>query len=97
LSEELPIRQLWKYREQLSDAVDACEWGEAERFAKMIVRGIRLALDPATCGTGKPTLDGLYSIGTQRYSRAPDKTKRALNHMNRILKTAKKSIPGKGK
>ena len=97
MTEELPIRRLWKYREQLNKAVDGGEWEEATRLSKLIVSDIRFALDPATCGTGKPTLDGLYSIGTQRYVRAPDKTKRAINHMNRILKTAKKNIPRKGK
>lgn len=90
---EIPIRRLWKYREGLDKAIESPDWDEALRLAKLITSGIREALDPVACGAGKPTLDGLYSVGFMRYMNAPKKTKKALTKMNRILRTAKRNIP----
>lgn len=89
---EIPIRKLWKYKDSLDKAVESYDWDEATCLAKLIVSGIREALDPATCG-GQPTLDGLYSVGDMRYANAPKKAKKALTKMNRILRTAKQNIP----
>lgn len=89
---DIPIRKLWKYREALDRAIITSDWDEALRLAKLIVSGIRDALDPSACG-GQPTLDGLYNVGTMRYTRAPRKTKKAITKMNRILKTAKQNVP----
>jgi len=90
---EIPIRKLWKYRDSLNEAVESSDWDEASRLAKLIVSGIRDALDPVSCGVGKPTLDGLYSIGNMRYEDAPKNVKRAISKMNNILRAAKRNIP----
>lgn len=93
--EELPIKRLWAYREKLSAAVDETRWDEAESLARAIMKDIKPAMDRSTCGVGKPHLDGLYTIGTMRYGSAPPKTRRLLNRMNRILRTAKRNVPAK--
>lgn len=95
--EEVPICHLWNLRNLLDDALDNSRWGEVESISGQIVVGIKEALDPSRCQVGTPHLDGLYMIGTVRYDRAPPKSKRALNKMNRILRTAKKNMPRKGK
>ena len=41
----------------------------------------------------RPTLDGLYRIGTMRYMDAPKKVMRSIDKMNRIIKSAKNNMP----
>jgi len=97
LTDEIPIRRLWKNRERLGVALDESQWDESKALADLIVDDIRLALDPSKSIVLPPTLDGVYTVGTVRYERAPDKIKRTLNKMNRILRTAKMNIPRKRK
>jgi len=90
---EPPIRILWRLRDELGHAVDDQRWDEAKALADQICKLIRLALDPSKCQIGKPSLDGVFTIGTMRYERGPGSAVRAINKMNRILKTAKNNIP----
>ncbi len=95
--EEIPISKLWTLRNLLAEAVDDSQWEEVISIVKQLLVVLRDALDPGKCKTGTPHLDGLYMLGTMDYERAPAKARRALNKMNRIIKTAKMNLPKKGK
>ena len=91
-NEKLPIEQLYDLHKSLSEAVDAGEWKRVPKLARSITKLIPQAVDVKTCRTGKPHLDGLYSIGTIRYDGAPTEAVKALNLMNRIVRSAKRSV-----
>jgi len=89
---EVPVTVIWKHQRRLNDAIEEGAWEECVQLANAVCVQIRLALNPATSQTGKVHLDGVFSVGTMRYGRAPAKVKRALDKMNRIIKTAKGTI-----
>lgn len=87
-----PVTRAISLQRKLHEAVDASEWDRCIELAGKICKQIKLALDPKTCQTGIPHLDGVYSIGTMRYERGPKDVVRAINKMNRIIKTAKRTL-----
>ena len=90
--DNIPIAVIHKIQPRISAAIEARDWDTCTLLANEICEQIKLAMNPATAHTGKVHLDGVYSVGTMRYDRAPKKAKRALNKMNRIMKTAKGTI-----
>lgn len=95
--EEIPISQLWTLRKLLGEAVDESRWDDATSISEQFLVVLRKAMDPSKCQVGERHLDGIYTLGTTSYERATPKAKKKLNKMNRILKTAKKNLPKKGK
>lgn len=93
---EVPVAQIHKLRDRLSVAVDEGDWDKAAKLARKIVKKIPLALDPQKCMTGeplgKPHLDGVYTIGSMRYERGPSHAVRAIRQMNRIIRSAQKTL-----
>ena len=53
---------------------------------------IKLAIRPETSQAAKPHLDGVYTVGTMKYIRAPDKLQSLINRMNRIIRTAQRTL-----
>lgn len=90
--EEIPVAVIWKLRERIEVAVDGREWDACAELANEVCQQLRAAVGPATCRTGKPHLDAVYSVGTMRYQSAPRHAKRALDKMNRIIRTAKGTL-----
>jgi len=88
----VPVNEIWKRQRRLNDAIEEGAWDECVQLASEVCEQIRLALNPATSQTGKVHLDGVFGVGTMRYNRAPVKAKRALDKMNRIIRTAKGTI-----
>ncbi len=93
--EQTPISQLWTLRKLLGEAVDESRWDESASISKQFLVILREAVNPSKCQIGVPHLDGIYTLGTTSYERAPAKPKRALHKMNRILKTAQMNLPKK--
>lgn len=89
----MPIKRLWNNQESLNNVIDFEDWDEAERISKLIVSDIKEALDFDKCKTGTPTLDGIYGVGTIRYTKAPKNVRKSIDKMNRIIKTAKDNVP----
>lgn len=93
---KVPVTQIHKLRDRLSIAVDEGDWDRASKLAKKIIKKIPLALDSQTCMTGeplgKPHLDGVYTMGSVRYERAPAHAVRSIRQMNRIIKAAQKTL-----
>ena len=83
--EIIPIIRLHQLRDELRFALDAKKWKTVRNRARSITALASLAMDPSTCGTGTPHVDGVYSVGTQEFAGAPDKTKQALTEMNALL------------
>ena len=83
--EVIPICRLHELRDELRFALDASKWKTVRNRARSITALVPFAMDPSTCWTGSPHLDGIYSVGTQVFARAPDKTKQALTEMNALL------------
>ncbi len=91
--EEIPVSVIWKLQRKINKAIDAELWDESAALANAVVAQLKLAMNPVTAHTGgKPHLDGVYNVGTMRYSQAPRKTTAAINRMNRIIKTAKRTL-----
>lgn len=91
---EIPVSAIVRIRLQLHDAIVELEWDTCVRLADEVCQQIKLAMNPVTCqiGDGKVHLDGVFNIGTMHYEDAPRRAKRALNKMNRIIKTAKGTL-----
>lgn len=89
---KVPVSKIWVLQRRLNAAVEAAKWDRCVKLVERICKQIKLAMDPKTSQTGKPHLDGVYSIGTLRYERAPKDVIRALHKMNRIIKTAKRTL-----
>lgn len=83
--EVVPISRLHILRDELRLALDGSKWKTVRNRARCITAIIPYAMNPSTCMTGTPHLDGVYSIGTQNFYDAPDKTKEALNDMNSLI------------
>ena len=91
--DEIPVSAIWKLQRKLNQAIDDQLWDEATELANAVVAQLKLAINPATSHTGgAPHLDGVYSVGTMHYDRAPKKAAAALHKMNRIIKTAKRTL-----
>jgi hypothetical protein len=91
-AEDLPITRLYKLQADINKSVSDKEWERVSGLARDFIKAIPTSVDARTCGTIKPHLDGIYVIGTIRYSRAPDGVRKSLNLMNRIIKSAKRSL-----
>ena len=90
---EIPVSVIWKLQRKLNKAIDARLWDEVAGLANAVSAQLKLAINPATSHTGgTPHLDGVYSVGTMHYDRAPKTAKAALHKMNRIIKTAKRTL-----
>jgi hypothetical protein len=93
--EETPISQLWTLRKLLGEAVEDSRWDDVTGISGQLLVVLRKAVDPSKCQVGVAHLDGIYTLGTTSYEKATPKAKRALNKMNRILRTAKMNLPKK--
>lgn len=82
-------------RAQLSKAVDEARWEDAQRYAREISGLIPQCLSPSKCKTGEPHLEGLYSLGELRFSKATAGAKKAILHMNRLISAYKRSKKSK--
>lgn len=91
-NERLPIEQLCDLQKSINAAIDTGKWKRTQKLARSFIKLIPQAVDKKTCRTGKPHLDGIYVIGTIRYDGAPIEAVKALNLMNRLIKSAKKSL-----
>lgn len=90
--DEIPVAAICRLRRLMESAIEEEAWDSVANMAKEVCRQIRLALNPSTSQTGKVHLDGVYNVGTMRYQDAPKKAKKALDKMNRIIKTAKGTL-----
>ena len=86
--EELhPICKARRLRNELGEAVDAKKWKRSHNLAKDLIKQIDLCLiDPS------PQLDGLFTIGTMWYLRAPDKSKNMIDRFNHKLNTEQRKL-----
>lgn len=89
---KIPVVEIYSIQHRLGAALDAQSWDECTQLANEVIDQIRLAINPSTSQTGTPHLDGVFCVGMMRYEAAPKATKRALNKMNRILRTAKRTL-----
>jgi len=92
-NEELPVSMAVNDLRKLNQIIENEQWDECVPLSEKILSNVRLALDKRTCRTGKPHLDGVYSTGRMYYQYAPKKIVRTLDKMNRIIRTAKESVP----
>lgn len=91
-SGELPVSVCCNSIRLLNQLIAEERWEESVSVSKKILENVALALDPRKCKTGTPHLDGVYSTGRMYYSNAPPEVRRALDRMNRIIRTAKDSL-----
>jgi len=89
---ELPISEIYRLRDELSEALDAQTWDVVIDRAKLITKLIPKAINQKTCGTGVPHLDGVYAVGMMRLEKGPQDVVRAVRQMNRIIKAAKRTL-----
>lgn len=90
--EIIPIVRLHQLRDELYISLEKQKWKTTRNRALSITALVHLAMDPTTCGTGVPHIDGIYAVGTQSFGRAPKKTRAALNEMNELLRMHKANI-----
>lgn len=90
--DELPVSACKNGIRILNELVEEGRWEECIPVSKRILENVALALNPRKCRTGSPHLDGVYSTGRMHYINAPPNVRRALDKMNRIIRTAKESV-----
>lgn len=89
---EIPVVRLQRLLHQLNITAEQSDWPTCAALARKVIATIRLAVSPESSQTGKPHLDGIYTVGTLRYIRAPADVQRLLNRMNRIIRTARQAL-----
>lgn len=88
----IPVVRIYALQKQLHQELEDGNWKSCKVLSSDILNTMKLALNPATCKTDKPHIDGVYAVGSMRYERAPKDIKRVLNNMNRVIKTAKRVL-----
>lgn len=93
--DEIPVRVICDSLRRLDSLILNGQWEECVTLSNDILNYIKLAINPRTCKTGTPHLDGVrpYHTGRMYYSYAPSNVKKSLEKMNRIIKAAKNTIP----
>ena len=82
-----PINKAWRLRDELGQAVHDQRWKRSHNIAKELIKQIDLCLIHS-----KPTLDGLFSVGTMWYQWAPEKARDMIDRFNDKLKAARKKL-----
>lgn len=82
-----PINKAWRLRNDLGEAVHDKKWKRSHNIAKALIKQIDLCVIH-----DKPTLDGLFSVGTMWYDKAPEKVRDMINRFNDKLITARKKL-----
>ena len=90
--DDIPVRMIHNLQHELRIAVASKQWDACPQLVDDILVQLKLAMDIKTAQTGLVHLDGVYRVGTMSYSSAPDRAKRSLNKMNRIIRTAERSL-----
>lgn len=89
---DIPIIRIYAIQKTLDDRIEKKSWDDCASLANEIITLIPKALSKDMSKTGAPHLDGVYAIGIMRYEHAPQEIKKAITKMNRILRTAKRTI-----
>ena len=88
--EEIPVVQIHKLRDEMTLAIASRKWKTTRNRANSIYELVLLAMDPVTCRAGHPHIDGVFTVGTQEFAAAPEKTKAALQKMNDLIRSNRK-------
>lgn len=94
---DTPVAQIHRLRDELGQAVARGKWKTSRNRARSITKLLALAMDPSTCGGGTPHIDGVFSVGTQSFTLAPERTKVAIDEMNEAIKTCREKLHKKKK
>lgn len=90
--EEIPVAIIWTLQRRLDKAIRERLWDECAELAQTVTAQLKLAMNLATSHTAIVHLEGVFGVGTMQYDNAPPHVKRVLNKMNRIIRTARKTI-----
>ena len=90
--DDIPVFKIYEAQDALNNSIEKKLWDECERQAKEITKWIPMAIGKTTCRVGSPHLDGVYAVGTMRYEVSTDTARKAINNMNRILRTARRTL-----
>lgn len=94
---EHPVRAIHRLRDDLGAALHKKQWKRAGNRARSLLKAIPLMLEQREAEFGRPTLDGVYAVGTMTYIYAHKKTRTAIERFNQTLRESKALLAKKQK
>lgn len=80
-----PVTRAFRLRVKLSKAIEDSKWKRANRLSIKLSKVLVECADPSNCETGRPHAEGIFSIGWQRYLKAPDYLKSSMSWCNECI------------